>query len=609
MSRCSLRWRSIAISLALAFSAPSVVAEAPDDELLVGGEPPAQSAEPKPEHADVDQTAERVHAALFAENRFPSATVCRTCHPDHYREWSVSQHAYSQISPMLQAMQGIVLKVTRGTTGDFCIRCHNPVGMNLGEPLLVSTADRHPTSREGVTCVVCHRVSRNFGKISGRLAVREGDLYEPVYGPTGDAELKRVLANRDQYRVEPNRENRGRGIHADIVKFEPITTSGFCATCHDVLLPDNLRFEEAFSEWKNSHAAAAGVSCQACHMGKEPGRPSGYAIAPAASVGGVPTTPRKRTDHRFAGPDYSIIHPGLFPHNTRAQELATIAEWLTFDDKAGWGTEAFERSVRADQKFPERWRSIDDRYDARAILDENRALLDEMRDQRLAILRVGYVLGDVVVDEASAARIRFRVQIRNGITAHNVPTGFDDNRMVFLQATVRDATGRVVFRSGDTDPNGDVRDEHSTYVHNGELPLDTQLFSLRSKFIVSMVRGGEREQGAPFSISPDPLPFVRPETRPAALFGRPTISRKHKRGIPPGGERWARYELEAKSLEGTQGPYTANLKLISGMVPIHLVAAIQGAGFDFGMSPREVGKALFAGYQTLWERDVELVRR
>ncbi|MCH8872743.1 hypothetical protein IH824_08235, partial [candidate division KSB1 bacterium] len=90
------------------------------------------------------QKAEEEHQALLLENRFPSATTCRTCHPDHYREWSVSAHAYAQMSPVFNAMHGTILKQTNGTNGDFCIRCHIPVGMNLKEPEFMSTIDRHP---------------------------------------------------------------------------------------------------------------------------------------------------------------------------------------------------------------------------------------------------------------------------------------------------------------------------------------------------------------------------------------------------------------------------------------------------------------------------------
>ena len=134
---------------------------------------------PRPAQAAGDAN----HAALFAEDRFPSATTCAPCHADIYREWSVSSHAYAQLSPVFNAMQAKVTKLTNGTNGDFCIRCHTPVGMNLEEPTFMSNLDRHPTSREGVTCIVCHRQDQAFGKISGRLPLVEGSLYEPVFGP------------------------------------------------------------------------------------------------------------------------------------------------------------------------------------------------------------------------------------------------------------------------------------------------------------------------------------------------------------------------------------------------------------------------------------------
>ena len=50
-------------------------------------------------------------------------------------------------------------------------------------------------------------------------------------------------------------------------------------------------------------------------------------------------------------------------------------------------------------------------------------------------------------------------------------------------------------------------------------------------------------------------------------------------------------------------PYTANVRLIAGMIPPNLVDAIQGVGFDYGMSPRDVAEAVVAGHRMLWERD------
>ena len=544
-------------------------------------------------------SADEEHEALFLENRFPSATTCANCHPDHYREWSVSPHAYAQMSPVFNAMHGTVLKLTNGTNGDFCIRCHTPVGMNLGEPEFMSNMDRHPTSREGVTCIVCHRINKSYGKLSGRLAIVEGDLFEPVYGPQGNAELQRVL-DSGEYRVNTERGRAGRAIHTRAEKFFQLSTSGLCATCHDVNLVNGFRLEEAFSEFKTAPAAKNGQSCQDCHMGTEPGVASGYATAPAAVVGGKPTMPRKRTDHMFIGPDYSVVHPGIFPHNTKASELATIREWLTFDHEAGWGTDAFEDAVQEEFEFPERWKSADDRYDARDILTENEALLAEADRARKKILQAGYQFGEMVVEKASEKGLAFRIEVRNATDGHGVPTGFDAERLVWVQTTVTDREGTVVYRSGDLDPNGDVRDSHSLYVHNGELPLDKHLFSLQSRFITRMVRGGEREQVLAVNYSPDPLPFLRPSTSSTILTGRPRGARKHKQNIEPLGSRWARYKVPGSALTG-KAPYSARFRLMAGMVPVNLIHEIKDVGFDYGMSAREVAEKVVEGHLVLWE--------
>ncbi len=559
----------------------------------------------------VQMIADSAHTALYAEAagdedaRYPSANTCQTCHPDHYREWSVSSHAYAQLSPVFNAMHGTILKQTNGTNGDFCIRCHTPVGMNLNEPEFMSNMDRHPTSREGITCIVCHRVKNAYSKISGRFAIVEGDLLDPVFGSLGDVELSRVIED-PAFNVNTERGRAGRSIHTDAVEFEQITESSFCGSCHDVNLVNGFRLEEAFSEYKATPASRRGVSCQDCHMGSVPGEDQGYDQGPAAIVGGKATTPRKRTNHRFAGPDHSIIHPGLFPQNVRANEIATMREWLTFDVEAGWGTDAFEDAVPEGYLFPERWATADDRYDARELIRENQEALAELDEERYAVLRAGYVLGDLDVKRAGPDGIRFSVEVKNGTDGHNVPTGFDAERLVFLQVTVTDTDGRVVYVSGDRDPNGDVRDAHSLYVHNGELPLDEDLFSLQSKFLTRMIRGGEREQVLAVNYSPSPLPFLRPSTRSTVLLGRPVAVRKHRATIAPGDVKHPEYAVSRRALEGSRPPYRANVKLIAQMVPVNLIDEIQGVGFDYFMTPREVADGVVEGALTLWDIDVAL---
>jgi hypothetical protein len=574
-----------------------------EDELLdedEDDEPPAQTGQKTGGALKDLVSAAQAHADLFAENRYPSANTCKVCHAQHYKEWSVSQHAYAQLSPVYMAMQNTINSLTSSTNGDFCIRCHNQVGMNMGESPFISNLERHPTSREGITCVVCHRQNLEYGKVSGRVAVEEGDLLQPVYGPEGGAELKRLLDSK-AINVVTQANQSGRKIHATAHQFAFLESSAFCGSCHDVNLYNGFRLEEAFSEYKHSPAAAEGTSCQDCHMGNVQGIASGYPFGSAAVVGGVKSKPRKLTNHFFAGPDYSVVHPGIFPHNADAAQLATLEEWLQFDHKAGWGTDAFEDAADREMEYPAPWRTIDSRYDAREIIEKQLELLAWAREKRLEVLRNGYVLDDIETTATGRRGLQFKVGIKNPSNGHNVPTGFIAERLVWLEVTVTDPAGKTVFQSGDLDPNGDVRDSHSLYVHAGKLPLDGQLVSLQSKFLTRNVRGGEREQVLAVNHSLSPLPFVRPSTSSTILTGQPTGARTHRKGIPPLSTRWSRYRVRRADLTGA-GTYTISVRLKAAMVPVNLVDAIKEVGFDFGMTPREVAEGVVAGHEVLWEK-------
>ena len=624
-----------------------------------------EEKEPKVVFANAAEAHVRFLDLLESEKRFPSASACAACHPDHFREWSVSAHSYAQLSPVFNAMHATIFKATSGTNGDFCIRCHTQVGMQRDEPLFTSNFKRHPASLEGITCVVCHRVDRNYGKVSGRTAVVTGDLYQPVYGPGGNTILKKILQNNPSLK---SKEDGGgqRKIHRDIVKFDPISTSGFCGTCHDVNLLNGFRLEEAFTQFKNSPANKAGKSCQDCHMGIVPGAKialgdANYHRGPAARIGGdlwatnpndegygTASPPRKRTNHMFAGPDYSIVHPGLFPHSKEIRDLlwdmqnqrikpngdieikerANLKHIIKFRWEDGWGdiSSAFEKKAQATpsigEGLPWPWNDRQYRIEFRTALNGQFKLLNAINTERFQVLRRGFQLGTVNLTQNDAKSLAFEVEVRNGTDGHGVPTGFDAERLVFLQVTVHDAKGHLVMQSGDRDPNGDVRDLHSLFVHhNAEktdrwlgsaswkarmgmplLPEDTrwkqdrQLFSLQSKFLVRNQHGGEREQVLAVNYSVNPLPYIRPDTFPGILRARPGGARKQAILIPPDGRRIAKYKVSRQALTGAL-PYRVNIRFITQMVPVNLISEISGVGFDYNLSPREVGKRVVYGHR------------
>ncbi|MEL0143481.1 MAG: multiheme c-type cytochrome, partial [Alphaproteobacteria bacterium] len=98
------------------------------------------------------------HRALFDETEFPSAVTCGRCHQKIFTEWASSNHAYASISPMFHKFEQAINDLSSGTIGSFCVRCHQQVGTQRGEPREAPLWERSAIAREGVTCITCHRV-------------------------------------------------------------------------------------------------------------------------------------------------------------------------------------------------------------------------------------------------------------------------------------------------------------------------------------------------------------------------------------------------------------------------------------------------------------------
>ncbi|MGE5270684.1 MAG: hypothetical protein ACM3JG_13540 [Thiohalocapsa sp.] len=434
-----------------------------------------------------------------------------------------------------------------------------------------------------------------------------GGITAPVFGPFGNNELKRVIED-PKYHVVADPKKVGLQIHADAIYFEPIKSSTFCGSCHDVTLFNGFRLEEAFSEYRTSPAAAQGITCQDCHMGKSQGKVSGYDHGPAAVVNGVPSKDRVLHDHTFAGPDYPIVHPGLFPFNKEAQDLANVNEWTQFDYKAGWGTDAFEKHIPPGYKFPPHWQAVDDRYEAAKIIQDQLKLLQYHKEKRIEVLRNGFDIGSIATTSASRDGIAFDVEVKNLTGGHNVPTGFTAERPIWLEVWVTDPYGDVIFRSGDRDPNGDLRDHDSPWVRSGLVPLDSHLFNLQSQVLLRNLRGGEEPVVLPTPFPQSAAPFIRPTTFSQILIGRPTGARNQKFSIEPLGTRTAEYSVASNAMRGP-GTYNVTVRLMSQAVPVNLLTTIQSVGFDYNYSPRTVVDNVLAGAVIIAERQFAVTVR
>lgn len=519
------------------------------------------------------------HMALLTAEDFPSANKCAKCHQKIYKEWARSNHAYSAISPMFHRFEQKISDLSQGSIANFCVRCHISVGTTLSESRHMPLWDRAQVSREGVTCVTCHRVKEDYGKVNGERKISKGKIYDPMLGATDGKTLKSVIAQKDFYKVKTEKAGRGKDIHKGVIKFETIKESEFCLGCHQVAVHPQIKLEVVWDQYRDSPAFKKGVSCQACHMGKNPGRPDGYEMAHAAIVSGKGTGLRKHSNHAFFGPGYPIAHPGIFPHNPKAQEY-TVKEWLQFDYRAGWGTDEFEEKLEAGKikaKFPEVWDDVDDRIAAREVITENEAELEVKKKERLAVMENGSKIeGPFFTSERKAGEgLSFNYLVTNTNSGHNLPSGsLGAQPEIWLNVALQDPDGKTIWESGYVDSEGDMCDIHSEDVQKGRIEHDDQLFNLQTKFLIKNVKGTDREFVLPFNVDIDQRPLIRVANAPNSVLNHPAFIRMEGKSIPPLSDRRAKYYVPP-ALMKKPGKYKLSARMRSRAEPIYFMKFVE----------------------------------
>ena len=533
------------------------------------------------------------HADVFSETNYPSATACASCHPKVFWEWAASNHAYASVSPMFHKFEQAVNDLTSGTMGSFCVRCHQQIGTQRGEGRAEPLWARSIIAREGVTCVTCHRVNQEFGKVNGERHVTPGDSYAPVYNSGQGTVAAKVIEDNEYYRVSTKPGESGRKIHRGAIKFDQINKSEFCVSCHQVQVNLGIKLEVVWDQYRDSPAAEKGVTCQECHMGKVPGHANGYETWPIAIVNGrvVGNTESKHSNHMFFGPGYPIAHPGIFPFNQRALKWS-IQDWLKFNYRAAWGMVAWEEKLKRGEiekpPFPEPWTKAEDRISARNIVDQNLKLLEDKKKTRLQVMTNGSRLdGPYFTEKPKTGNpLNFSYKVTNVDNGHNLPSGsLGAQPEIWLNVALIDPDGKKVWESGYVDSNGDMADLHSLDVAKKKIKHDDQLFNLQTKFLTTNVKGTDREMYLPVNFDIDQLPMLRPAGQPTSVLNHPPFVRMEGRSIPPEGSRKAQYKIPAGLMKKT-GKYKLQARLRSRAEPIYFMEFV-GATADMKRSINE----------------------
>jgi len=522
------------------------------------------------------------HNKALADKQYPSARVCGECHPKQFAEWSVSSHAYAALSPMFNKFEQRINDLSRGTLASFCVRCHASVGTSLGEGREISWWDRSGAAQEGITCITCHRVGEAYNKSNGARRITPGDIHEPVFGPFDTTGVLKAISNAEKYKIlvssdQPDKPGYVR-IHQQAIQSETIKQSELCVTCHQVQVHAGIKLETVWEEYRASPGFKEGTTCQQCHMSPRPGQKmeeKDWPRGPVAVVNGLTVNDdRPLSDHTFVGPGYPISHPGLFPISL-VESRFKPQQWLTFDYRAKWGSEEFEKRAAAagTTKFPPEWQNAADRKEAWATVVANLARWEDRKKMRFDLLEnASHLDGPFFDSPLNAGKdLSFHYDLKNLNRGHNLPSGsLGAQPELWLNVALIDPDGKRVWESGYVDKYGDMADLQSRGVRSREIPYDDQLFSMGAKFITTNVKGTDREMYLPINLDFDQLPFIRPGGTPASINNHPPNVRMEKHSIPPQATRAARYKVPGSKLT-KPGTYRLAVRLRGRTEPMYFM--------------------------------------
>lgn len=222
----------------------------------------------------------RDEAATMTRAELLDPSTCRTCHEEHFREWSGSMHAYAAEDPVFIAMNTRGQRETNGALGTFCVGCHAPMAVREGATRDGLNLAEVPPKLKGVTCFFCHSTEAIDGTHNNPLRLAtdlqmRGEFKDPVANTAHHASYS-LLHDRD--RAE---------------------SSQLCGACHDIVTGHGAHIERTLLEWQQSvFSQPSGATCSQCHMEQS------STLKPIAQAPGV--FARRAKSHAFPAVDVAI---------------------------------------------------------------------------------------------------------------------------------------------------------------------------------------------------------------------------------------------------------------------------------------------------------------
>ena len=382
---------------AVALRAPHLVNELPKDYSYVYG--------PKRPFAPSLATTESGNA--YDSRTLGGSGSCGRagCHKQIYDEWSVSAHRYAAMDPAFQKVQSVMGQQNGPESTRYCGGCHDPISLFSGTKNIFTKELTNLTGyKEGISCVACHAIRKTDVKGNAAYVMSQPGRYLFEL----DSGLVRQAVSDFLIRAYPR-------YHVASLEHKLFKSPEFCAACHKQFIDEEInrvgwvQLQNQYDNWRKSRwnhpgDAAKTIECRECHMplmaSHDPSRGDDRDYNRSPDDG-------KHRSHRFLGANQFI--PAALHLPGAKDQVRLTEQWL-----------------RGEIRVPEieaKWRSG-------------------------PAVPIELVAPQTVV---SGQQITLRAVLTNNKPGHDFPTGPLDIIQAWVELTVADQAGNVVFRTGQRD--------------------------------------------------------------------------------------------------------------------------------------------------------------
>ncbi len=381
---------------------------------------------------------------IIPSNFFMDSEACGECHRKIYDEWKASSHHFASFNNQFYRKAIEYMQDTQGSPqgSKWCAGCHDhAVFFNGRFDKPIEPQIDTPEAHAGLACTSCHAIVHVDSTMGNNGFTVE---YPPLHQlMTSKSRAVRKLTGFMTYlNPEPHRQT----FMKPFMRDQP---SEFCSTCHKVHLDipvNNYRWFRGFNDYDNWQASGfgegarsfyyppKGQSCSDCHMPLEPSKEAGNRDGQGHS-------------HRFPGANTSLAVA-----NKEAEQLTVEQKFLTsgFISVDIFAASPIENSGKQ--------MAMVRRASTGPKLSSGSAVGEEAEQQGDTFIReVGNVAAPL--DQAQpkfepGSTARVDVVVRTRKIGHFFPGGTLDSFDIWLELQATDATGKVIFWSGQAADGG-----------------------------------------------------------------------------------------------------------------------------------------------------------